>query len=325
MKKIVRLVAIIAALVGCGASAEAQQAKKMARIGVLRPGSPGDPMVESFRQGLRDLGYVEGQNIAVEYRWAEEKLERLSDLAAELVRLKVEVMLAGSTPSVRAAQKATKTTPIVMAAGIDPVEAGVIQSFARPGGNVTGLTIMSPELSGKRLELLKETIPGISRVAVLWISTNPVTAPQMRETKAAAQALGLELQPLDVRDPKQFDSAFQAATRDRAGALMVLQEAVTFRHRTRIVGLAARSRLPVMYGFGEFVKVGGLMAYGASNHDNFRRAAVYVDKILKGAKPADLPVEQPTSFELAINLKAAQALGLMIPPTLLLQADEVIK
>jgi putative ABC transport system substrate-binding protein len=242
-----------------------------------------------------------------------------------LVRLKVDVIVVGAEPSAQAAKRATTTIPIVMAVSFDPVGSGLMASLARPGGNLTGLATLNPELAGKRLELLKETVPGVVRIAVLRNSNNPITTPQLRETRAAAQALGLELQSLDVQGPEDFDAAFQAATKARAGALIVLSDGVTNDHRTRLVGFAAKSRLPAMYGGRPYVDAGGLMAYGANGADNFRRAATYVDKILKGAKPADLPIEQPTKFELVINFKTAKALGLTIPQSILVRADEVIQ
>ena len=279
----------------------------------------------AFRQRLRELGYVDGQNIAFEVRSAEGRAERLPDLAADLVRLKVDVIVAGGTPAPLAAKRATTAIPIVMASAGDPVGSGLVASLARPGGNVTGLSLLVPELGGKRLQLLKEVVPGVSRVAVLWNAANPYPVLVWRQTEAAARALGVHLQSLDVRGPDDLEGAFAAATRGRAGALITVEDPLTFGQRKRIVDFAARARLPAMYGFREFVDAGGLMSYAASLADLSRRAATYVDKILKGAKPADLPVEQPTKFELVINLKTAKALGLTIPPSVLIRADQVIQ
>jgi len=308
-------------------AAKAQQPGKVARIGVLSFGSatPGSHIDEAFRQQLRELGYVEGQNIVIEYRWAEGRAERLPDLAAELVRLKVDVIVAGGTPPPLAAKHATRTIPIVMAAAGDPVGSGLVASLARPGGNVTGLSTFTPELAGKRLQLLKEVVPGVSRVAVLWNAANPYAVLNMRETEAAAQTLGVQVQSLEVRGPDDFENALPAAIRGRAGALIVVDDPLTFAYRMRIADFAARNRLPAMYGFREFAEAGGLTAFGANLADLYRRAATYVDKILKGAKPSDLPVEQPTKFELVINMKTAKALGLTIPQSLLLRADQVIE
>jgi len=304
--------------------AEAQQAKKLPRIGILSPGFPGpSPLLDAFRQGLRELGYVEGQNIAIEYRFAENKPEALPGLAAELVRLKLDVILAINTPAVQAAKNATKTIPIVFTWVSFP--ASFVASLARPGGNITGLTTLSEDLSGKRLELLKEALPGISRMAVLWHSGNPNTIHQFREMERASLQLGIQLQPLEVRGPIELDSAFGAMTRDRAGALVVLPDGTFQNERRRIAALAAKGRLPTMYAWREAVDDGGLMAYGASVPDILRRAATYVDKILKGTKPADLPVEQPLKFELVINLKTAKQIGLTIPQSVLYRADKVIK
>ncbi len=307
----------------------AQQPVRVPRVGYLSLGPPSDPArqrtLEAFRQGLRELGYVEGQNIALEFRWAEGTYERLPDLAADLVRLKVDVIVAVAVPAIQAAQEATRTIPIVMAVVIDPVATGLVASLARPGGNVTGLSIMAPELVGKQLELLKEVVPKVSRVALLWNPANAGNAPQLREAEVAARALGVRLQPLEARVPSEIDSAFAAMTRERAGALIVLADSMLFGQRTQIAGLAAKRRLPAVYGLRQHAEAGGLMAYGANILDSFRRAAAYVDKILKGAKPADLPVEQPTRFELVINLKTAKALGLTIPQTILMRATELIQ
>jgi putative ABC transport system substrate-binding protein len=282
---------------------------------------------ESFRQGLRELGYVEGKNIVIDYRFAEGKFDRLPDLAAELVELKVDVIVAQVTQASLAAKGATKTIPIVMQGVSDPVGTGLVASLARPGANITGTSAMSAEVVGKSLELLKETVPKLSRVAVLWNPNNAIFQAQMlRETQIAAGALAVELQILGAGGAEEIDQAFAAMTRGRAGALLVLPDPVfNFLHRARIVDLAEKSRLPAMYGARDFAAAGGLMVYGPNYADLFRRAATYVVKILKGASPADLPVEQPTKFELIINLKTAKALGLTIPIPLLGRADEVIE
>jgi putative ABC transport system substrate-binding protein len=274
---------------------------------------------------LRDLGYVEGRNVAVEYRDAEGRYDRLPALAVDLVVLKVDVIVVTNTPAAVAAKQATTTIPIVMTLVSDPVGSGLVVNLARPGGNVTGLSFMHPELSRKRLELLKEVIPKVAQVAVLSNPSNPNTPPLLRETEAAARALSLQLQIVEVRDSAALDSAFSAMTKAHVGALVVMPDSVFFDQRKRIVDLAAKSRLPAMYSWREPVDAGGLMAYGASGPDIFRRAAEYIDKILKGAKAADLPIEQPTKFELVINLKTAQALGLTIPQSLLVRADEIIQ
>lgn len=305
----------------------AQQPPKVPWIGVLvaATASSQSARLEAVRQGLRELGYVEGKNIFIEWRYAEGKFDRLPDLAAELVRLKVEVIVTGGSTSTRAAKEVTTTIPIVMANDDDPVGNGFVASLARPGGNITGLSTLSPELSGKRLELLKEVAPGLSRVAVLGTSTRPGNAQALKETELAAGAFGVELQYLDVLAPKDIETVFQAASKGRAEAVLVLGNPITFSQRTQVVDLAAKSRLPAIYPFLEFVEAGGLMTYGPSFTDLFRRAATYVDKILKGAKPADLPVEQPTKFEFVINLKSAKQIGLTIPPHVLARADRVIK
>ena len=283
-------------------------------------------LIEAFRQGLRDLGYVEGRNIVIEYRYADEKYERLPALAAELVRLKVDVIVSHGTPGPLAAKQATSAIPIVMTSAGDPVASGLVSSLARPGGNVTGLSLMVPELGGKRVQLLKEILPGLSRVAVLWNAANPYASLVVREMEIAATTLGVQLQSLVVRGPDDFEGALAAATTGRAGALTAVEDPLTITKRTQIVDFAAKSRLPAIYGVKEFVDAGGLMSYGAHLADLYRRAAAtYVDKILKGAKPADLPVQQPTKFEFVINLKTAKALGLTIPQSVLLRADEVIQ
>jgi len=307
--------------------AEGQQPKSVPRIGYLSVLSPSSDStrIEAFHQGLRELGYVEGQSIAIESRYAEGKLNRLPDLAGELVRLKVDVIVVGGSTATRAAKNVTKLIPIVMAHGSDPVELGFVASLARPGGNITGLTHLAPELGGKRLELLKDIIVQLSRVAVL---TDPGTqghGPQIKELEVAARALGLQLRPVEVRGPDELESAFSAMTTARAGAFIGLQQPTLDRLRERIVHLAAKHRLPAMYPNSEYVETGGLMSYAADIVAMFRRTATYVDKILKGRKPADLPVEQPTKFEFIINLKTAKQIGLTIPPNVLARADKVIK
>ena len=317
--------AFVAGTLGVLAAPQAIQAQvgKSPRIGILRPGSPPDPLVDAFRQGLRELGYDEGHSISLEYRWAEGKDERLPELAADLVRLKVDVIVAGAG-AVGAAKHATTTIPIVMPVSGDPVRDGFVTSLARPGGNITGLTTLSGELPGKWLELLKETLPRISRVAVLW---DPVGSPsQVQASEAAARALGVRLHVLKVDRANGFEPALAEARKKEAGALITLGSPFFYVHRARLVELATKHRLPTIYPQREFVMgAGGLMSYGADYHDQFRRAASYVDKILKGAKPADLPIEQPTKFEFVINLKTAKALGLTIPPSVLARADEVIE
>ncbi len=307
--------------------AEAQQPSKVPKIGFLVGPSRSffASRMESFQQGLHSLGYIEGKNIAIEYRFAGGKADRLPTLAAELVALNVDVIVTSATPSVLAAKKATSTIPVVFVSVTDPVASGLVTSLARPGGNITGLTILAPELSGKRLELLKEAVPNVTRVAFLWNPANPAQAPQWREAQAAAQALGLRLQSLEVRSFNDFDSAFEAALRERARALIASPEPLINTHLKRIVEFAAKNRLPAMYAGPEVVDAGGLMSYSPDYTYQYRRAATYVDKILKGAKPADLPVEQPKKFELVINLKTAKQIGLTIPQRVLGRADKVIR
>ena len=268
---------------------------------------------------------MEGQNIAIESRWAEGKYDRYSALAADLVRLKVDVIVTVGGRASQVAQQATRTIPIVMSVVIDPLGSGLVASLARPGGNVTGLTMMASDLIGKQLEVLKEVVPKVSRVALLWNPANPGSAPQLREAEAAARVLGVRLQTLEARAPQEIDSAFAAMTRERAGALVVLADAILLNQRRQIAELAAERRLPAVYGASEHAEAGGLMVYSANLLDLERRAATYVHKILKGAKPADLPVEQPTKFELVINMRAAKALGLTIPPSVLGRADQIIE
>ena len=308
-------------------AAEAQAPAKVPRIGFLsaRPPTDNPYFIESFWQGLRELGYVEGQNIAIEYRFAEGRPERLPALAAELVRLKVDVIVTGGPPAPEAAKQATGTIPIVFAVGGDPVAVGLIASLARPGGNITGLASISGELVGKQLELLKEVAPKITRVAVLQNPSNDSHPHMLRQAEGAARALGVQLHNVQARTSPEIDAAFAAMRSQRAGGVLVLRDPLFLTQRTQIAALAAKDRLPAVYGFKEEAEAGGLMAYGASVPLMYRRAATYVDKILKGAKPADLPVEQPTKFELVISLKTAKALGLTIPPSLLQRADEVIQ
>ena len=320
--------AILVVLVGCVGIAEAQQAKKVPRIGYLGNSSPTlEPdLLEAFRQGLRDLGYVEGKNIIIEYRWADGKYDRFPNLVADLVRLNVSVIITAGTPGTLAAKQATKTIPIVMAVAGDAVGAGLVGSLARPGGNVTGSTTLARDLEGKRLELLKEIVPKLSRVAVLLNPANPFTALDWKEAQVSAEALHVKLEPVEeVKAAEEFETAFARIVRQHPGAVLMLADRFLLANRARIVDFAAQRRLPAMYPYQEVVVGGGLISYGPSYSDLFRRAATYVDKILKGRKPADLPVEQPMKFELVINLKAAKQIGLMIPPNVLLRADKVIK
>jgi ABC-type uncharacterized transport system substrate-binding protein len=328
MRRLIGLVAIFVTLAACGTVAQAEQAGKIPRIGLLMAASPSTTVhfTDAFRQGLRDLGYVEGKNIALEFRWAEGKRNPLPGLAAELVRLKVDVLVSGGGSSAtRAMKQATNTIPIVMTAGSDPVAAGFIASLARPGGNITGLTLGGLELSGKRLELLKEAVPKLSRVAVLGNPDGATYAPQMKEMEVVARALGLRLQPVELRESSDLENVFSAITRGHAGALIGLNSPEFAFHRQRIAELAVKNRLPAMYVDSEFVHDGGLMTYGENLPDLYRRAATYVDRILKGARPAELPVEQPKKFEFIINLKTAKQIGLTIPPNVLARADKVIK
>ena len=307
--------------------AEAQQPKKVPRIGFLSSLSPTvvSDRVEAFRQGLRELGYVEGKNIIIDWRYAQGKTERLPDLAAELVRLNVDAIVTGGPAVNRFAKEATATIPIVLAFDNDPVGNGFAASLARPGGNITGLSTHYPEISGKQFELLKEILPRLSRVAVLGNSTVPGNAQALRETERAAGVFGVKLQYVEIENPEEIESAFRAARKGHADAVLVLGSQVVTSHAKQFAELAAKSQLPAIYWSPEFVEAGGLMTYSVSITDLFRRAATYVDKILKGAKPAELPVEQPTKFELIINLKTAKQIGLTIPPNVLLRADKVIK
>jgi putative ABC transport system substrate-binding protein len=311
--------------------AEAQQPKKVSRLGYLSPvdAATDSPRAEGIRLALRELGYIEGQNIAIEYRYAEGKVDRAPELAAELVRLKVDaIVVAGGTPSVQSAMNATKTIPIVMMGqGSDPVRAGLVESLARPGGNVTGLTALGRELGGKRLELLKEAIPKLSRVAVLYDPANPPSLHEVKELLPAdARALKLTIQPWEIRAVDDFEKVFAALNKQRPDGLYVVTAGPVMRpNEKRIAGFALKSRLPSVYDSRGYVEAGGLMSYGADLADSYRRVAIYVDKILKGAKPADLPVEQPTKFEFVINLKTAKQIGLTVPPNVLARADKVIR
>ena len=324
MKKV--LVSLLATLMLSSiCPARAQQPAKIPRIGFLTSGAATRDSSEAFRQGLGELGYVEGENILIEYRYAEGGSQPLSELAEELVRLKVDVIVTIATEPSLAAQRATRTIPIVMGGGGDPVGVGLVASLARPGGNITGVTTTSVDLSAKRLELLKELTPKISPVAVLWIPTARGNKLQMKETETAAYSMELHLQPSAVEGPNDFESAFSAINRGKARSLIVLGSPMFASHRARIADLAAKSRLPAIYPTSHYVDTGGLMSYGNNLSVVYQRAAVYVDKILKGAKPADLPVERPMKFELVINLKTAKQIGLTIPGSVLYRVDRVIK
>jgi putative tryptophan/tyrosine transport system substrate-binding protein len=320
------LVWLLATLLLTTVYAEAQQVAKPPRIGfIMADASGSDPRVDAFRQGLRELGYVEEKNIAVEYRFAEGKEDRLLKLVAELISLKVEIIVTDGTVVTRAVRNATKTIPIVMASDGDPVGNLFVASLARPGGNITGLTNLLAGLSGKRLEVLRDAIPGASRFGIIWNPENPSSITGFKETQVAAQSLGVQLQSLEVRGPNDFESAFQVAKKGQAGALTVVSDSVMFAHRAQMLELAAKQRLPTMHTQSLWVQDGGMISYGTYFPDLYRRAATYVDKILKGAKPAELPVEQPTKFELVINLKTAKKIGLTIPQSVLYRADKVIK
>ena len=315
------LLLLIAPLAG-----DAQPLAKFARIGVLTLAvAPSTPLAEAFRQGLREHGYVEGQNLAFEYRYAEGRADRLPALAAELARLKVDVIVTESNMAALAAKSATETIPIVMAIAGDPVKAGVVGSLARPGGNVTGLTLMHPELSGKRLQLLKEAVPRIALVAVIWNPTDPAAVDILRETEVAARSLGLRLHAIEARAPAELDAAFKAVADARPSAFFTLPGGMFQDNQTRILEFAKKNRLPGVFPNRVFVEAGGLISYGPNLAASSRRAAAFVDKLLKGAKPADLPIEQPTKFELVINLKTARALGLTIPASVLVWADQAIE
>jgi putative ABC transport system substrate-binding protein len=305
-------------------STNAQQTESKYTVGILSAGSNVAELT-TVVAALRELGWVEGENVVFEPRFAENRLERLPELATDLVRLKVDVIAAAGTLAPLAAKQATSTIPIVMTAAGDPLGSGLVASLARPGGNVTGMSLMAPDLGGKRLELLKEVVPRLARVAVLWNAANPYSALVFKETQAAGRTLGIQIQSLEVRAPDNFDGAFEGARRERPDALITVEDPLTFSQQQRVADFTAEQQLPSLHGLREFAAAGGLMSYGASLVDLFRRAAGYVDKILRGAKPADLPVQQPIKFELVINLKTARALGLEVPPTLIARADEVIE
>jgi putative ABC transport system substrate-binding protein len=329
MKRKITIITLCAMLFALSAFAEAQQAKKVHRAGYLAPGDAAGDSIrsEAIRLALRERGYVEGQNIAIEYRYAERKQARYPELAAELVRLKVDIILVtGGYPVMRAAKNATKTIPIVMmGSGIDPVEAGLVESLARPGGNVTGLTNLNTELVGKRLELFKEAVPRLARVAVIYDPGSPNHVLQLKEVQTAARPLGLTVRSWEVRAADHFEKVFAALGKERSDGLYVPPGPLHTTNRNRIVDFTLKSRLPSMWGNREFVDAGGLMSYDADLADRYRRVAYYVDRILKGTKPADLPVEQPTKFELVINLRTAKQIGLTIPPNVLARADKVIR
>jgi putative ABC transport system substrate-binding protein len=318
------LVVFAIAFALCGAAADAQPMRKVGFLGAA-DASANAARVEGFRQGLRELGYVEGKNISIEYRWAQGKPERLPALAAELVRLKVDVLVTAGPAATRPAKEATKTIPIIMAQDNDPVASGFVASLARPGGNITGLSGLFPEMTGKRLELVRDVVPKLSRMAVFGTPDQPGNAQTLKETEIAARNFGVEIQVLYVTNSKNLEAAFQIARKSHADAGLVLSSAVIFSQRPQIARLAADDRLPIMFPQSEYVEDGGLMSYAPNYPDMFRRAAHYVDKILKGAKAADLPVQQPTKFELVINLKTAKKIGLTIPPNVLARADRVIK
>ncbi len=322
------LSAVAGGLLAASLAAEAQQAGRVPRIGLLllfgTPGQP-NPLVDAFRGGLRDLGYVEGRNLAIEYRWAEGHNQRLTDQAAELVRQNVTLIVTPGTPATLAARNATSEIPIVMTNVGDPVGSGLVRSLAQPGGNVTGLSLLDTDLDGKRIELLKEAVPHLTRLAILWSANDPGMTLAFSRVEVAAKVLGLALQNLGVREPADFQRAFEAAASGRAEALFVTAQPFTNQHRAHILNLVTKYRLPAIYTLRPFADAGGLMAYGPSQTEQYHHAARYVDRILKGAKPADLPVEQPTKFDLTINLKTAKALGLTMPPSLLQRADQIIE
>jgi putative ABC transport system substrate-binding protein len=318
--------ALCATLLALNVSAEAQQPAKIPRIGHLLAAGTGDTTrSDAFRQGLRELGYVEGKNIIIEWRAAHGKLDRLDELAVELVGLKVNVLVTSGNAVTRAAKRATSTIPIVTSLVNDPVENGFVASLARPGGNITGLTSLGAELSGKRMELLKETIPALSRLMVFRNSSTPGDSQTVHQIETIARAIRVQLAYKDIQGPSEIDAAFKAASKSRPDGVLMLPNAVLLLHRKRVVDLAAQIRLPMIYDAREYVQIGGLISYAADAVDLFKRSAIYVDKILKGAKPADLPVEQPTKFEFIINLKTAKQIGLTIPPNVLARADRVIR
>jgi putative ABC transport system substrate-binding protein len=326
-KRLALVVAFALSVLFTPPAAEAQQRVRLPRIGYLGTSSASlEPeLVKAFQKGLRDFGYVEGQNIAIEYRWAEGNDHRLPDLVADLVRLKVDLILTAGTPGALAAKRATQTIPIVMAVTGDAVGAGLVSSLARPGGNLTGLTAMVPDLEGKRLELLREVFPTLTTVAVLLNTANPYNTIVWEQTQVSARALGVKVQPVDLRGPEEFKDAFAKLVRQRPDGLVMLADRFLLAHRTQIVDFVAKNRLPAIYPYRDFVVAGGLMSYSPNYEDLFLRSATYVDKILKGAKPSDLPIERPTKFELVINLKTAKALGLTISPSVLMRADQVVE
>ena len=324
-KWVAEFATLVIAFALCGAVGA--QPTKIPRIGYVTASSRStvQARVEAFQQGMRELGYVEDKNIAIEWRYGDGKPDRVPELVAELVRLKVDVIVTGGPSTNRAAKDATVTIPIVMAYDNDPVGNGFVASLARPGGNITGLSTLAPEISGKQLELLKETVPQLSSVAVLGNSTNPGNAQSLKELELAARALKLKLQYLDVKDPKDIETAFRAAAKGRAGAVLVLASSFFNSHRTQVIELAVKGRLPAIYPYPEYMDDGGLMYYGTNYNDLFRRAATFVDKIFKGRPPTELPVEQPMKFEFIVNLKAAKAIGLTVPPNVLVRATRVIR
>ena len=315
------------ALLAAPLAVKAQQVGKVYRIGFLGNSTAAleANLVGPFREGLRELGYVEGRNVQIEYRWAEGKYERFPELVAELLALKVDVLVTAGTPAALAIKRATTTIPLVMVAVGDPVGTGLVASLARPGGSMTGLTSIAPDLEGKRLELLRAAVPKLSRVSVIWNPANPFHVTAEKEARSAAQVLQMKVHSVGVRTAQELDPAFVAIVKERPGAFIVLADRIFLHNRGRIVDFAVRNRLPAVYAYRELVEAGGLMSFGPNYADMHRRAATFVDKILKGAKPADLPVEQPTKFELLINLKTAKALGLTIPPSVLLRAEEIIQ
>jgi putative tryptophan/tyrosine transport system substrate-binding protein len=316
----------ISVLIAPSAS-QAQHGGHVPRVGYLGTSSASleAELVKAFREGLRDHGYVEGQNIVIEYRWAEGNYQRFPDLVADLVKLKVDLILTSGTPGAFAAKRATQTIPIVMAVTGDAVATGLVSSLARPGGNLTGLTTMVPDLEGKRLEILREVLPNLVTVGVLLNTSNPLTAIQWEQSKTSAKALGIQLQPIELQRPEDLKDAFARVARQRPDAITMVADRFQLAHRMQIIDFLAKTRLPAMYPYRDFVVAGGLMSYGPSYEDLFRRSATYVDKILRGAKPSDLPIEQPTRFELLVNLKTAKILGVPIPPSLLLRADHVFE
>jgi len=321
------IIIFICTLAFGGVLVHAQPTPKVPRIGVLFPASPTTfaLRMKTLLEGLGELGYVDGKTVAIEWRWAEDKVERLPELAAELVKLNVDVIVANGTPAIKAAQNATRTIPVVMVAVGDPVGTGLIASLAKPGGNLTGLSILAPELSGKRLELLREVVPKLSRVAAILNPTNPTYRTELQEIQDAGKTLSVQIKPVEVSNLTMLQDGFAALSRDRVRGLLIFTDAILYSMRSRIVDYAAKQRLPAMYWQREFADDGGLMSYGPNTIDIFRRAGLYVDKILKGVKPTELPVEQPAKFEFVVNQKAAKQIGLTIPPNVLARADKVIR